>query len=53
MNYLSHIYLSGDKLEAQLGGLLGDFLKGPLPVDLLSPDSASSLVDAQVAAQQV
>lgn len=30
MNYLAHIFLSGDHLDRQLGGLLGDFVKGPL-----------------------
>ncbi|MBQ0712864.1 MAG: DUF479 domain-containing protein [Porticoccus sp.] len=30
MNYLAHIYLSGDHSEAMIGGLLGDFVKGPL-----------------------
>ncbi|GAA6151123.1 ACP phosphodiesterase [Pseudoteredinibacter isoporae] len=31
MNYLAHAFLSGDHPEVQLGGLLGDFCKGPLP----------------------
>lgn len=30
MNYLAHIYLSGDHPEVMIGGLLGDFVKGPL-----------------------
>ena len=30
MNYLAHILLSGDNLDTQVGGLLGDFVKGPL-----------------------
>lgn len=30
MNYLAHIYLSGDDPDVQVGGLLGDFVKGPL-----------------------
>ena len=30
MNYLAHILLSGDNLDIQVGGLLGDFVKGPL-----------------------
>ena len=30
MNYLAHIYLSGTDPQHQLGGLLGDFVKGPL-----------------------
>lgn len=31
MNYLAHIFLSGSDPEWQLGGFLGDFVKGPLP----------------------
>lgn len=31
MNYLAHIFLSGPDPEWQLGGFLGDFVKGPLP----------------------
>ncbi|MCV6622514.1 MAG: ACP phosphodiesterase [Cellvibrionaceae bacterium] len=30
MNYLAHAFLSGDNTEVQLGGLLGDFVKGPI-----------------------
>lgn len=30
MNYLAHIYLSGTDRDMQVGGLLGDFVKGPL-----------------------
>lgn len=30
MNYLAHAFLSGDNSEVQLGGLLGDFVKGPI-----------------------
>jgi acyl carrier protein phosphodiesterase len=30
VNYLAHIYLSGDHPEVMIGGLLGDFVKGPL-----------------------
>lgn len=30
MNYLAHIYLSGSEPDHQVGGLLGDFVKGPL-----------------------
>lgn len=52
MNYLAHIYLSGNSLEVQLGGLLGDFLKGPLPIDWLDSDSSAALVAAQTAALQ-
>ncbi|BFM13975.1 ACP phosphodiesterase [Maricurvus nonylphenolicus] len=38
MNYLAHLLLSGDDPEWQLGGFLGDFVKGPLtpvPTDQL------------------
>ncbi len=31
MNYLAHILLSGQDPQWQLGGFLGDFVKGPLP----------------------
>ena len=30
MNYLVHLYLAGADPELQLGGLMGDFVKGPL-----------------------
>lgn len=30
MNYLAHLLLSGDDPEWQVGGFLGDFVKGPL-----------------------
>lgn len=30
MNYLAHLLLSGDNPDCQVGGLLGDFVKGPL-----------------------
>lgn len=33
MNYLAHIYLSGPDPDVQVGGLLGDFVKGPLTDD--------------------
>lgn len=33
MNYLVHLYLSGTDPEVQLGGLMGDFVKGPIPSD--------------------
>ena len=31
MNYLVHLYLSGSDPDVQLGGLMGDFVKGPIP----------------------
>ncbi len=30
MNYLVHLYLSEDTVDSRLGGLIGDFVKGPL-----------------------
>lgn len=33
MNYLVHLYLSGADPELQLGGMMGDFVKGPIPAD--------------------
>lgn len=33
MNYLVHLYLAGSDPELQLGGLMGDFIKGPIPTD--------------------
>ncbi len=33
MNYLAHLLLSGNDLDRQVGGLLGDFVKGPLQGD--------------------
>ena len=37
MNYLAHIYLSGPDPQHQVGGLLGDFVKGPLHRQALPP----------------
>lgn len=34
MNYLAHLLLSGDQPQHQIGGLLGDFVKGPLKGEL-------------------
>lgn len=34
MNYLAHAYLAGDADSDRLGGLMGDFVKGPLPCGL-------------------
>jgi acyl carrier protein phosphodiesterase len=31
VNYLVHLYLSGPDPEMQLGGIMGDFVKGPIP----------------------
>lgn len=34
MNYLAHLLLSGPNRDVQVGGLLGDFVKGPLRGEL-------------------
>jgi acyl carrier protein phosphodiesterase len=34
MNFLAHAYLAGPDTAIQLGGLIGDFVKGPLPAGL-------------------
>ena len=34
MNYLAHLLLSGPDRDMQVGGLLGDFVKGPLKGEL-------------------
>ena len=42
MNYLAHLYLAGDDPAAQVGNLMGDFIKGPIP-DTLSPELAAGV----------
>ena len=39
MNFLAHLLLAGPEPANQIGGLLGDFVKGPLPGSL-PPDLA-------------
>ncbi len=34
MNFLAHAFLAGPNTTLQLGGLVGDFVKGPLPAGL-------------------
>lgn len=34
MNYLAHFWLAGSRITDRVGGLLGDFVKGPLPCGL-------------------
>lgn len=36
MNYLAHLYLSGENPQRMVGGLLGDFIKGQLKGELPS-----------------
>ena len=42
MNFLAHAFLAGAKETDQVGGLIGDFVKGPLPAGL-PPDLASGV----------
>ncbi len=42
MNFLAHAYLAGDSPADRLGGLIGDFVKGPLPAGL-PPDVAAGV----------
>jgi acyl carrier protein phosphodiesterase len=37
MNFLAHAWLAGDSSADRLGGLIGDFVKGPLPAGLPGP----------------
>ncbi|MAZ88813.1 MAG: hypothetical protein CL693_14330 [Cellvibrionaceae bacterium] len=50
MNYLAHVLLSGADPQWQLGGFLGDFIKGPLPAldeSYPSESLSQSVLDAQ------
>lgn len=42
MNFLAHALLSGDAEADRVGGLMGDFIKGPLPAGL-PPDLAGGV----------
>ncbi len=42
MNYLAHLLLAGGAEADQVGGLLGDFVRGPLPCGL-PPDLAAGV----------
>ena len=42
MNFLAHAWLAGDAPADRLGGLMGDFVKGPLPAGL-PPDVAEGV----------
>ncbi|HSC81793.1 MAG TPA: ACP phosphodiesterase [Chitinolyticbacter sp.] len=42
MNYLAHLYLAGDAAADHVGGLMGDFVRGPLP-GVLPPDLAAGV----------
>lgn len=34
MNYLAHLYLADDDPESVVGSLMGDFVKGPVPIEI-------------------
>jgi acyl carrier protein phosphodiesterase len=42
MNFLAHAWLAGDAPADRLGGLMGDFVKGPLP-GVLPPEIAAGV----------
>ncbi len=42
MNFLMHAWLAGDASADRVGGLIGDFVKGPLPGNL-APDLAAGV----------
>ncbi|WIO74415.1 ACP phosphodiesterase [Porticoccaceae bacterium LTM1] len=52
MNYLAHLFLSGDEPQVMIGGLLGDFVKGPLrgeyPTDIERGIALHRYIDAWV-----
>ena len=43
MNYLAHLYLSDGSTEALVGGLLGDFVKGPLTPGRYPPQMLAAI----------
>jgi acyl carrier protein phosphodiesterase len=43
MNFLAHIYLSGDDPNIQLGNFIGDFVKGRNLVEQFGPDIAKGI----------
>ena len=48
MNFLAHLLLGGDDAEAQVGSILGDFLKGGIPAELPPAVAASVRLHRQV-----
>ncbi len=51
MNYLAHLLLSGDNPDCQVGGLLGDFVKGPLRGDYPAAIEAGILLHRAIDAR--
>ena len=48
MNFLAHAYLAGDAPADRLGGLIGDFVKGPLPAGLPAEVAAGVRLHRQI-----
>lgn len=48
MNYLAHAFLAGDNDALRLGGLMGDFVKGPLPAGLPEAVAAGVALHRQI-----
>lgn len=48
MNFLAHAYLAGDSPTDRLGGLIGDFVKGPLPAGLPAEIAAGVRLHRQI-----
>jgi len=48
MNFLAHAYLAGDVDADRLGGLIGDFVKGPLPAGLPADVAAGVRLHRQI-----
>lgn len=48
MNFLAHAFLAGEDAALQVGGLAGDFVKGPLPAGLPSDLAAGVRLHRQI-----
>lgn len=48
MNFLAHAYLAGESPADRLGGLIGDFVKGPLPAGLPADIAAGVRLHRQI-----
>lgn len=48
MNFLAHAYLAGESPADRLGGLIGDFVKGPLPAGLPADVAAGVRLHRQI-----
>jgi len=48
MNFLAHAFLAGPDPADRLGGMLGDFVKGPLPAGLPAPVAAGVVLHRRI-----